>query len=316
MRKIRLAILIGGISSERDISLISGKEVVKALDKKKYEIKIYDPKSDLIKLAKDRKEIDVVFPVLHGFGGEDGTIQGYLELLKLPYVGSGVLSSALAMDKKMSKVIYKNNGLLTPKTIILSRPDIEKNLSGVLQNIRKTIGLPCVVKANNHGSSIGVYIVKNEKDLKKAINDAFKLDNEVLVEEYIKGIEVTGAVLGNQNPKALPIVEIIPPEGKFFDREVKYSGATQEIVPARLSKSLTKKVQNIAIKAHQVLGCRGFSRTDMIIKKPKIYVLETNTIPGLTSESLFPKAAKVTGISLTNLLEKLIVLSLEKNNLL
>ncbi|OGD66670.1 hypothetical protein A3F08_03350 [Candidatus Berkelbacteria bacterium RIFCSPHIGHO2_12_FULL_36_9] len=316
MRKIRLAILIGGISSERDISLISGKEVVKALDKKKYEIKIYDPKSDLIKLAKDRKEIDVVFPVLHGFGGEDGTIQGYLELLKLPYVGSGVLSSALAMDKKMSKVIYKNNGLLTPKTIILSRPDIEKNLSGVLQNIRKTIGLPCVVKANNHGSSIGVYIVKNEKDLKKAINDAFKLDNEVLVEEYIKGIEVTGAVLGNQNPKALPIVEIIPPEGKFFDREVKYSGATQEIVPARLSEELTKQVQDVAVKAHLMLGCRGFSRTDMIIKKPKIYVLETNTIPGLTSESLFPKAAKVTGISLTNLLEKLIVLSLEKNNLL
>ena len=309
MRKIRLTILMGGISSERDISLISGKEVVKALDKKKYEIKIYDPKSDLIKLAKDRKEIDVVFPVLHGFGGEDGTIQGYLELLKLPYVGSGVLSSALAMDKKMSKVIYKNNGLLTPKAIVLSRPDIEENHSGVLQNIRKTIGLPCVVKANNQGSSIGVYIVKNEKDLKKAINDAFKLDNEVLVEEYIKGIEVTGAVLGNQNPKALPIVEIIPPEGKFFDREVKYSGATQEIVPARLSKSLTKKVQNIAIKAHQVLGCRGFSRTDMIIKKPKIYVLETNTIPGLTSESLFPKAAKVAGIEFSKLLDELIELT-------
>jgi len=325
MKKIRLAVLMGGMSSERDISLISGREVVKNLNKKKYEVLVYDPAADLIKLAQDKDKIDLVFPVLHGRYGEDGTIQGFLELLGLPYVGSGILASALAMDKNISQKMYQNAGILVPKTIVSAKSNWSRNTHQLLQDIKMHLGIPCVVKPNNQGSSIGITIVKKEKELKKALEKVFSLSSEVLIQEFIEGKEVTGPVLGNQNPIALPVIEIVPPKGRFFDRETKYNGSTREIVPARISKELTKVVQDLAVKAHQVLGCRVFSRTDMIIKEagankrlkakdqqPEIYVLETNTIPGMTSESLFPKAAQAAGISFSELLDKLIDLALER----
>jgi len=309
MKKIRLAVLMGGTSSERDISLISGKEVVKALNKDKYDIKVYDPATDLIKLAQDKDQIDVAFPVLHGPGGEDGTIQGFLELLELPYVGSKVLASALAMDKEMTKKVYNQEGIPTPKSITLYKFD-KINLD--------KIKVPCVVKPVSQGSSVGTSIVKSKDGLKKAIDEAFKFEDRIMVEDYIEGMEITVSILGNKKPIALPVIEIIPPEGEFFNRQVKYNGATQEIVPARLSKQLTKYAQDIGIKVHQVLGCRGFSRTDIIIQTsssklqtPNLYVLETNTIPGMTRESLFPKAAKAAGISFPKLLDRLIGLALD-----
>lgn len=310
MRKIKIAVLVGGNSSERDISLISGREVIRNLDKKKYAVNIYDPKSDLIKLAKDKSKIDVVFPVLHGAGGEDGTVQGFLELLKLPYVGSGVLASALAINKEMSKKIYRESGILTPKYQVYHRKDkIEI----------KKIKFPSVIKPISQGSSVGINIVRTKVSLEKALKEAFSFENRIMIEEYVLGLEVTGAVLGNSKPIALPVIEIIPPEGRFFDREVKYNGSTKEIIPARIDKTSTKMLQEMAIKCHLALGCRGLSRTDMIIrksnvksKKSKIYVLETNTIPGMTRESLFPKAAREAGIVFPDLLDCLIELSLEK----
>lgn len=311
MKKLKVAVLMGGTSSERDISLISGKEVAKALDRKKYQVEIYDPATDLIKLAEEKDQIDLAFPVLHGPGGEDGTIQGYLELLKLPYVGSRVLASALAMDKEVSKKVYQQSGILIPQANIYHLKD-KINLS--------KIKLPCVVKPVSQGSSVGTNIVKSKVSLEKSIEEAFDFEERIMIEEYIEGTEVTGPVLGNEKPIALPVIEIIPPKGKFFDRQVKYDGSTEEIVPARLSKELTKRIQNIAVKAHQALGCRGFSRTDMMVRKSEvrsrkseIYVLETNTIPGMTAESLFPKAARAAGISFSQLLDKLIELALKQH---
>lgn len=305
---INIAVLLGGSSSERDISLISGREVINNLDKNKYRVMVYDPKTDLNKLICDKNKIDVAFPILHGKGGEDGTIQGFLELLKIPYVGSGILASALAMNKEKAKEIYSFHNILTPQYKVLKNNEKEK--------IDK-IKFPCVVKPISHGSSVGTSIVFKENELMGAIDLAFTFQNQIIIEEYIKGIEITVAVLGNDDPKALPVIEIVPPEGKFFDREVKYNGKTKEIIPARISQKITEKAKEIGIKAHQALGCRGLSRTDMIIqnlkfetRNSKLYVLETNTMPGMTKESLFPKAAKVAGIEFKMLLDKLIKLAL------
>lgn len=298
---------MGGDSSERDISLISGQAVADGLDKKKYEISIYDPAKDLVKLTRDKKNIDVAFPVLHGKGGEDGTIQGLLELLKLPYVGSGVLASALAINKIKTKEIYQYYQIPTPRYLVVKK------------NLPDEVSLPCVIKPISQGSSVGTSVVFEKSQLNKAFKNAFMLENTIMIEEYIDGIEITASVLGNERPLALPIIEIVPPKGKFFDRSVKYNGLTKEIVPARISPILTKKIQTLAIKTHNALGCRGFSRTDMIIKQSaaisqqsKVYVLETNTIPGMTAESLFPKAAQAAGISFSKLLDRLITLAREK----
>jgi len=306
---INIAVLLGGSSSERDISLISGREVINNLDKNKYRVMVYDPKTDLNKLICDKNKIDVAFPILHGKGGEDGAIQGILELLKIPYIGSGILASALAMNKEKAKEIYSLHNILTPQYKVLKNNEKEK--------IDK-IKFPCVVKPISHGSSVGTSIVFKENELMGAIDLAFTFQNQIIIEEYIKGIEITVAVLGNDDPKALPVIEIVPPEGKFFDREVKYNGKTKEIIPARISQKITEKAKEIGIKAHQALGCRGLSRTDMIIqnskfetRNSKLYVLETNTMPGMTKESLFPKAAKVAGIEFKTLLDKLIEFALQ-----
>ena len=312
MKKINIAVLMGGDSFERDISLISGREVVKALNKDKYSIKIYDPAKDILKLIKNKNKIDVVFPVLHGPGGEDGAIQGLLELLKIPYVGSGILASSIAINKEAAKKIYINSKILTPSYKVFKKSD---------KIPFEVIKIPCVIKPLSQGSSVSINIVKNRRNLKKAIKEVFFVEDKIIIEDYIEGTEVTVGILGNDNPSALPIVEIIPPEGCFFDRKVKYNGSTREIVPARLSKKLATKIQNIARCVHVSLGCRGLSRTDMIIMhqkrktlsaKAEIYVLETNTLPGMTRESLFPKAARAAGIKFPDLLDKLIEFAFQK----
>ena len=308
MKKLTVALLSGGISSEREVSLNSGKQVFAALDKEKYTILRYDPKTDLQRLVADAPKIDAALIILHGPFGEDGTVQGLLDLLDIPYQGSGVLGSAVAMNKLMSKQLYQQVGLPVPSYLALKRADTVDPAG-----ISARLGLPVVIKPVQGGSSVGMSIVRSEKDLPGAIQKAFDYDTAVLVEAYIDGIEITGGVLGNSDPEALPLIEIIPDKNhEFFDYEAKYTaGVTQEICPARIDAALTEKARTYAVMAHEVLGCRGYSRTDLMLKGRDLFVLETNTIPGMTATSLFPQAAAAAGLPFGQLLDRLIELSLE-----
>jgi D-alanine-D-alanine ligase len=309
MGKLRLALIAGGKSSEREVSLKSGNQVYQALNKDKYDIRRYDPLTDLGSLVRQAKEIDVALIIMHGRGGEDGSMQGLLDLLEIPYQGSGILASALAMNKELSKTLYQQAGLKVPRTIIFNRAAAPSP-----QEIEAALGLPVVIKPVNEGSSIGVTKAPTLEALTTGLAAAFALDNRVLVEEFIHGTEVTGGVLGNAKLQALPLVEIIPTSKyDFFDYEAKYQpGATEEICPARLDPELTRRAQACALTAHRALSCRGYSRTDMLVREQEIYVLETNTIPGMTATSLFPQGAKAAGIDFPELLDTLITLALEK----
>ena len=308
MEKLTVALLAGGISSEREVSLHSGEQVYNALDKDKYHILQYDPQTDLARLVQDAPKIDIAMIILHGPFGEDGTIQGLLDLLNIPYQGSGVLGSALAMNKVVSKQLYEKAGLPVIPYNVYERDetvDVEKCASG--------LGLPLVVKPVAAGSSVGMSIVRSAADLQAALDKAGEFDKAILVESFIAGTELTAGVIGNKHLEALPIIEIIPDEShEFFDYEAKYTaGITREICPARISEELTQKAQHYAKISHRALFCRGYSRTDMILKYNEIYVMETNTIPGMTATSLFPQAAQEAGMSFSQVLDKLIVLGLE-----
>jgi D-alanine-D-alanine ligase len=309
MAKLRLALIAGGKSSEREVSLKSANQVYQALNKDKYDIRRYDPLTELGLLVQNAKELDVALIIMHGRGGEDGSMQGLLDLLEIPYQGSGVLASALAMNKELSKAIYQMAGLKVPTALAFPR---DKAPSA--KEIEAKLGLPVVIKPVNEGSSIGITKAETPEFLEAGLAAAFALDTLVLVEEFIKGTEVTGGVLGNARLQALPLVEIIPASTyAFFDYEAKYQpGATQEICPARIDAELTHRAQECALTAHRALGCRGYSRTDMMIRDGEIYVLETNTIPGMTATSLFPQGAKAAGIDFPALLDTLINLALEK----
>ena len=309
MGKLRLALIAGGKSSEREVSLKSGAQVYQALDQDKYDIRRYDPLMDLERLVREAKELDVALIIMHGRGGQDGSLQGLLELLEVPYQGSGVLASALAMNKELTKTIYQMAGLKVPAALAFNRENAPSP-----QAIEAKLGLPVVIKPVNEGSSIGISKAPTPEALQAGLAAAFALDNRVLVEEFIQGTEITGGVLGNAILQALPLVEIIPASTyTFFDYEAKYQpGATQEICPARLSPDMTKRAQECALIAHKALGCRGYSRTDMMIREQEIFVQETNTIPGMTATSLFPQGAKAAGIDFPDLLDTLITLALEK----
>jgi D-alanine-D-alanine ligase len=311
MKKINLALLSGGISSEREVSLNSGNQVYDALDKEKYNIIRYDPKMDLPRLMDEASQIDAALIILHGPYGEDGTIQGLLELLDIPYQGSGVLGSAVAMNKLSTKQLYENVGLPIPPYLVLERGD---KLDSA--DCAERLGLPIVVKPLEAGSSVGMSIVKNEPFLAAAADKAFEHGEAILVEAYINGVELTAGVVGNKDLQALPLIEIIPDEAhEFFDYEAKYTaGVTQEICPARIDDSLTEKAQTYAKMAHRALFCEGYSRTDMILSEGEIYLLETNTIPGMTATSLLPQAAQAAGISFTELLDRLIELGIERHS--
>lgn len=326
---------MGGKSAEREISLMSGREVLNNLDPKKYKAipvvvapdgltwQIKQPEAPriesevtsnpsaaleqaLVKVPSNKQiiaenKIDFVFIALHGQFGEDGTVQGLLDLLGIKYTGSGLLASAIGMDKIYSRQIFTQAGLNVPKMQIYKKGESIKSL------ISK-INFPVFVKPSSQGSSVGISKAKNEKELKKALVLALKFGDIILVEEFIEGIEITGGILGD---KALPLVEIVPKK-EFFDYEAKYNAhLTDEIVPARINEKLTKKAQDVALKAFNAVGCKAFGRVDMIIRSNDVYVLEVNTIPGLTPVSLLPKAAKAVGISYPQLLDKIIQLSLE-----
>lgn len=300
-KKIKVAVLMGGNSPEHDISLISGSEVTDNLNRSKYEVAEYivgryeNPNLDFFK----RIDADVVFIAMHGHYGEDGTVQKFLDRAGLKYTGSSPEASALGMNKVRSRILIKKAKVTVPKYVVVKK-------GGHANKIWKRLKPPVFIKPNFQGSSVGASKVKSSSGLKSALKLAFKFSNQAIVEEFLEGIEITCAILGNKTPKALPLVEIVPKK-EFFDYEAKYDAKlTDEIVPARISKKLTKEAQATAIKAYKALGCRGFARVDMIIKNNNIYVLEVNTIPGLTPVSLFPKAANAAGISYSGLLDKLI----------
>lgn len=308
--KLRIALLAGGRSGEREVSLKGAAEVEKALDRDKYQVNRYDPATDLARLAADAAGIDAAFILLHGPFGEDGTVQGLLELLGIPYQGSGVLGSAIAMDKNLAKTLYQLNGL-TVAAWRMATPADADNPAPLLRDL----SLPLVIKPVNQGSSLGMSIAGSASELAAGIRKAFAVDHAVMVEEYIKGREITGGIIGNAELTALPIVEVIPGEQyKFFDYEAKYQpGATREVCPAELDPKTTSRAQEIALTAHRALQLRGYSRTDMIIsdRDGAIYVLETNTIPGMTPTSLLPQAAAAAGFSFGALLDRLLELAME-----
>lgn len=305
---LRVALLAGGASDEREISLASGRGAGNALREAGFSVTEFDPaeKKDLQNLIAGN--YDVAFLCMHGKMGEDGTLQGFLEMIGLPYIGSGVWSSALAMDKAKSKLFYENAGIQTPVSVTLYSPD---DMS--VEDILSTVGESCVVKPATEGSALGVYIVKGADEVKDAIEKAFELDSEVLVETFVKGTELTIAVLGNEQLEALPVIQIVP-RNEFYDFESKYApGGSQHLCPAPLNAEATEKVQAMAKAAHRVLGCSGISRSDFIMdENGEFWILETNTLPGMTETSLLPDAARAAGIEFPELCTRMIELALEK----
>ncbi len=299
----KVLVILGGTSGERAVSLDSGKACVKALKKKKYSVTTFDPKIKNFNLI-NKKNIDVIFNALHGKGGEDGIAQSYFEYLRIPYTHSGVIASFNAMNKVISKEIFIKNKILTPNYFTLHKIKIKNtNLSQLLK--KKKIYFPVVIKPINEGSSLGVKIVKNPKDLKKTANSLFKKYDELIFEQYIGGQEIQAAIINNI---AIGAIEL-KPKRLFYDYKAKYtkSAKTKHIMPAMLKKNYYKKVLKLAKKAHKALECKGVTRADFKFFKNKFYLLEINTQPGMTNLSLVPEIAKHYGITFPNLIEKILL---------
>ena len=291
MKKL-VVVLLGGTSGERKISFLTGKACSNALKKKGYKVLNLDTKGDFISKLKKLKP-SKIFNALHGKYGEDGYVQNILEYLKIPYTHSGVVSSALAMDKELSRIIFKKKKILVPKSFVLKK---NKN---VKKNIANKIKFPIVIKPINEGSSLGVYICKNVKTLEKKYKKLSKTYNRILFEKYIPGREIQVAVMGN---KAIGAIELVP-KRQFYDYTAKYSSKakTKHIMPAPINKKKYNEVLKIAKKAHKSLGCKGITRSDFRFYNNKFYLLETNTQPGMTKLSLVPEIAKYKGINFENL---------------
>ena len=305
----RVALLSGGTSGEREISVASGDGAEAALKEAGFPVDRFDPanKDDLKALIDG--DYDVAFLCLHGRHGEDGVIQGFLEMIGLPYTGPGVWSSAIAINKARSKDFYRLAGVPTAPSVTLHTGE-----SYTVADIIAQVGKHVVVKPASEGSSIGVSIVSGTDDIEKAIDEAFNHDTEVVVEKFISGREFTVAVIGNDKPRALPIIEIIAQKGEFYDFESKYAaGGSKHICPAELPEEEAATIQREAIGAHKALDCEGVSRTDFILDdEGKPWALETNTIPGMTSTSLLPDAARAAGIPFPQLCTMLVQYALER----
>lgn len=304
----KVLVLMGGISTEREVSLRSGKAVAEALSKKDYEVIALDITKESIGKIQEINP-DVVFIALHGKGGEDGCIQGMLEWMGYPYTGPGVAASAICMDKILTKKILVNKNIRTPD--FLEFDSLEGDCEKIEEAILSKFSFPVVLKASCQGSSIGVSIVSDEEKLKKEICEIKKYGDGILVEEFIKGTEVTVPILGNNNIRALPVIEITS-ENEFYDYESKYTeGMCRHIIPARIDEKVYAESEKIALDAYRALGCRGMSRVDIIISEENIpYVIEVNTIPGMTSMSLFPDSARYAGIEFPELLDEIVKLAI------
>ncbi len=341
MRQIKVAVLLGGTSPERDVSIISGKYVTEGLREAGYIVKPIDPalgvnqpeneeelfisaiketpptEEELAKFSNKNviecinshllDDVDVVFIILHGKWGEDGTVQALLDLRGIKYTGSGVLASAIGIDKNMSKIVFKHYGVQTPDWFTVRKNKVD--LKEIRTKIEKSFSYPCVVKPNDQGSTVGLTVVKSPEEVEQAIELAFKYSDLVIIEDFIDGKELTVGILGNM---ALPVIEIIP-KGGIYDYYHKYTkGATEYIVPAKIPEEWTQKLQEQALLAFKSIGCKGFARVDFRVKEDgEIYCLEINTIPGMTGTSLVPKAAKAAGIEFPELVDRIVKLALE-----
>lgn len=352
-QKRTVCVLFGGQSSEHEVSRVSATSVIKNLDKEKYDIitigitkagkwylyrgpvekiatgewengaatrAVISPDASikgLIMMGEDRAtkaKIDVVFPVLHGLHGEDGTVQGLLELAQIPYVGTGVLASALCMDKAYAKMIFKQAQIPQAAGTVVTRKELE-NMEHVLKKLESQFSYPCFIKPCNAGSSVGITKAHDRIELQAGLEMAAKQDSKVLVEEFINGREIECAVLGNDEPQASVLGEIVP-QREFYDYEAKYGDANSAlIIPAPLPDETTQQIRQYAIKAYKALGCSGLSRVDFFVHKETgaVYINEINTMPGFTSISMYPKLWEASGVSYSELLDKLIELAINKD---
>lgn len=306
---MNIAVLYGGTSKEREVSLSTGEGMIQAVKRLGHDVIPidFDP-ANLTEHIEQLKGVDLVLIGLHGKQGEDGTVQGWLELLNLPYLGSGVLASSLAMDKSRAKKIFADEGLPIARSKTFSTRD---PIQTIYQEIVDSFHYPFVIKPNQEGSTLGLTFVHEENEIDEAIHLAFAHDDQLIVEDFIEGRELTVSIFGNQGEeKALPIIEIIP-KNKYYDYEAKYSeGGSEHIVPANLDESLTEKVQELAVRAHQALACESYSRVDFILNKDnQPIILEVNTLPGMTPTSLYPDAASAIGLTYEEMMEKLINLA-------
>ncbi|MDA1060630.1 MAG: D-alanine--D-alanine ligase [bacterium] len=338
MGKMRIAVIFGGKSGEHEVSLVSASSVIKALNPDKYDVLqigiskdgIWYSGADCLKKFKEgnlqgleeislltnpkKLDFDLAFPVLHGPFGEDGTIQGLFEMLGVPYVGCGVLASSTAMDKLQCKAIWESAGLPVVPYIGFGRKTWEEKSEKILEDVKKEIGFPCFVKPANMGSSVGISKVKKEEELRDAIDLAAKFDRRILVEVSVNAREIECAVLGNDDPIASPVGEVIV-GGEFYDFHDKYvNGVSTTEVPADLTEELSTKIRDICIKAYTILDCSGLSRVDCFLDRDsgKIYLNEINTLPGFTSISMYPKMMEAHGLSYGDLVDTLIELALER----
>ena len=350
MKKIKLAVIFGGMSTENEVSIISGTSVIKNINKEKYEIfpiyidkkgtwhkypenqNLMNIKENISKFIKIEnvteyiKKFDVVFPVLHGVYGEDGTIQGMLELLKIPYVGCNVLASSVGMDKAYTKVIFEKANLKQADYIYIRKNDdkyifVEKdfseeilNIEDIVEKIVKNITFPMFVKPSNSGSSVGVRKVVSKEELKNAIEYASSFDKKIIIEQGIKGKEVECAVLGNEIVKSSCVGEIIPAE-EFYSYDAKYNNSdSKTLIPANISEEISEKIQYLAIKAFKAINGAGLARVDFFVEDAtqEVYINEINTMPGFTSISMYPKLWEKSGIQYEDLLDRLIQLAFER----
>ena len=351
--KIRVAVIFGGQSSEHEVSRYSAESVIRNINTDKYEVAMigitkdgrwlpYDGPVGLIgtgewqalaesnvkqdhalltagtaiaESERDNKKIDVVFPVLHGCNGEDGTIQGLLELAGIPYVGCGVLSSSLGMDKAYAKIIFDKEGLPQGKYLVYNRKQISKDFDKICDDVNRVLSYPCFVKPSNAGSSVGVSKVRNIGELRAALELAAKYDRRILVEEFIDGREIECAVLGNDNPVASTVGEVIPCN-EFYDYEAKYlSGdSSQIIIPAELPAEVIEKIREYAVRAFKALDCSGLARVDFFVRRDNydIFINEINTMPGFTKISMYSKLWAASGMPYEKLVDRLIELALER----
>ena len=305
LKQEKIAVLLGGTSAEREVSLNSGTAVLNALRKQGYDAHPIDPKEFPVATLKEQG-FDRVFNILHGRGGEDGTMQGLLEQIGIPYTGCGVMTSALTMDKMRTKMLWKAFGLPVAEMEIVTVGN-RANLNP--ESVVKKLGLPLMVKPSLEGSSVGLTKVKAIEELESAVDFALKFDRTVLIEEWLAGDEFTVPVLDGE---VLPSIKIVP-EGEFYDYDAKYiSDNTQYFCPAGLSDAREQELRRLVKQAYDVVGCRGWSRIDVMVDaEGKFRLVEVNTNPGMTSHSLFPKSAATVGYSFEQLVEKILELSAE-----
>ncbi|HUW65386.1 MAG TPA: D-alanine--D-alanine ligase [Spirochaetia bacterium] len=309
----KVGVLLGGRSAERAVSLNSGEAVYQALLSRGYEAVKIDPAEDVAAKIKEAG-IALAFLALHGRWGEDGTIQGLLEILDIPYTGSGVLASALAIDKVATKKMLIYEDIPTPPFAVVDRKELDREgYDAVQERLLGLLSLPVVIKPATEGSTIGMSFVHKEEELVPALQKAFGCGPLVLAEKFIAGMELTASILGNDEPVALPLIEIVSATG-VYDYDAKYTvGMSQHIIPPRLPEEQQETMKSLALAAYRAVGCRGLARVDGIVDASGgVHILEVNTLPGMTVTSLFPDAARAAGLEFPDLVEKLVELALER----